>query len=71
MYFPLSGDQPNAWLHQSVWFQDRFYSHVRHENTAQHDCFYRNMYVRIEATEREEGREKLQAQNKIHFPAIL
>ena len=41
---PLPGDQPNGWDHQYLYFRDKYLSHVRHENIAQNDCFYRHMY---------------------------
>ena len=41
IHFPLSGDQPNGWNHQYLYFNEQFESHVRHEKVAQHDCFYR------------------------------
>lgn len=44
LYFPLSGDQPNEKHAQKLYFMKNFESHVRHENIAHHDCFYRNMY---------------------------
>ena len=40
-HFPLSGNQPNSWLHQHFYLHSRFTSHIRHEKLAQHDCFYR------------------------------
>lgn len=44
IYFPLSGDQPNEKRAQKLYFMKNFESHVRHENVAHHDCFYRSIY---------------------------